>query len=179
MMNANRSEADISIRRLTPADAPAYRALRLRGLAEHPDAFTSSHDEEAAKPLSQSAHRLSPDSGDVLYGAFVDGALVGVVGWSRDARAKNRHRIKVVGMFVAPEHTRRGVGAALLAHLVDAARREPGVEQLVLTVTDSNAAARSLYERAGFHSFGVEPRAIRVGDTYYDKNHMVRFLPPA
>jgi len=113
-----------------------------------------------------------------VYGAFVDGTLAGVVGWSREARAKNRHKAFVFGMFVAPEHARRGVGAALLAHLVDAARREPGVEQLVLTVTDSNTAARSLYERAGFRSFGVEPRAIRVGDAYYAKNHMILFIEP-
>ena len=100
------------------------------------------------------------------------------MGWSRDARAKDRHRIKVVGMFVAPEHRRCGVGTALLAHLVDAARREPGVEQLVLTVTDSNVAARTLYERAGFRSFGIEPRAIRVGDAYFAKNHMIFFIEP-
>jgi len=50
------------------------------------------------------------------------------------------------------------------------------MEQLVLTVTDSNVGARTLYEAAGFRSFGIEPRAIRVGDRYYDKNHMIHFL---
>jgi RimJ/RimL family protein N-acetyltransferase len=61
-------------------------------------------------------------------------------------------------------------------HAIGAARAQPGLEQLVLTVTDSNMAARRLYERAGFRSCGVEPRAIRVGDAYFDKNHMVLFL---
>jgi ribosomal protein S18 acetylase RimI-like enzyme len=130
------------------------------------------------KPLAESAHRLSPDSHDVVYGAFVDGALAGVVGCSREPRAKNRHKANVFGMYVAPEQRRRGVGAGLLAHLVDAARRESGVEQLVLTVTDSNRAARTLYERAGFRSFGVEPRAIHVSDAYFAKNHMILFIEP-
>ncbi len=49
----------------------------------------------------------------------------------------------------------------------------------MLTVTQTNDAARTLYESEGFRSFGVEPRAIRVGDRYYDKNHMVLFLPRA
>ena len=39
-------------------------------------------------------------------------------------------------------------------------------------------AARTLYEKFGFRSFGVEPRAIRVGDAYFDKNHMILFLAP-
>ena len=46
----------------------------------------------------------------------------------------------------------------------------------MLTVTHSNEPARLLYESEGFRSFGIEPRAIRVGDRYYDKDHMVRFL---
>jgi hypothetical protein len=37
----------MQIRRLEiSADAPLYRALRLRGLREHPDAFTSSFEED-------------------------------------------------------------------------------------------------------------------------------------
>ena len=63
-----------------------------------------------------------------------------------------------------------------MRHLIGEARHEPGLEQLVLTVTDTNAAARTLYEKAGFRSFGVEPRAIRVGDRYLDKNHMILLL---
>ena len=46
----------------------------------------------------------------------------------------------------------------------------------MLTVTETNVAARELYEKFGFRSFGIEPRAIRVGDVYYDKNHMILFL---
>jgi ribosomal protein S18 acetylase RimI-like enzyme len=81
-------------------------------------------------------------------------------------------------MFVAPEHARRGIGAALLAHLVDDVRRDPAILQLVLTVTHTNDPARTLYERAGFRSFGVEPRAIRVANEFFDKNHMILFLEP-
>ena len=79
-------------------------------------------------------------------------------------------------MYVAPEHGRRGIGAALLRHAIDDARRQPGLEHLVLTVTETNVAARVLYEKFGFRSFGIEPRAIRVGDTYFDKNHMILSL---
>ncbi len=166
----------MEIRRLGPPDAAAYRALRLRGLREHPDAFTSSDEEESRKPLATTEQRIAPDSADAVYGALVDGALVGVVGLAREPRAKNRHKAVVFGMYVAPEHGGRGIGAALLAHVIHEAKRQPDLEQLVLTVTQTNDGARMLYERNGFRSFGIEMRAIRVDDRYFDKNHMILFL---
>jgi RimJ/RimL family protein N-acetyltransferase len=167
--------SELAIRRLTPEDAPVYRTLRLRALLEHPDAFTSSHAEESESPVSTTERRLAPDSPDRVFGAFVADELVGIVGLSRERRAKNRHKANVFGMYVAPEHGRRGIGAALLRRVIETAQLE-GIEQLVLTVTDTNVPARTLYERSGFSSFGVEPRAIRVNDVYYDKNHMIHFL---
>ncbi len=98
-----------------------------------------------------------------------------MVGLGREPRAKNRHKANVFGMYVAPEFRRRGIARALLRHLIAAARQERDLEQLVLTVTHSNESARALYESEGFRSFGIEPRALRVADRYYDKNHMVLF----
>jgi ribosomal protein S18 acetylase RimI-like enzyme len=166
----------VTIRRLGPADAAAYRELRLRGLREHPDAFTSSPEEEADKPLEATFAQLGADADAAVYGAHAAGTLVGVVGVGRETRAKGRHKATVFGMYVAPEHARRGIGVALLRHAIDDARRRAGLRQLVLTVTHSNAAARTLYEKCGFRSFGIEPGAIRVGDDYFDKNHMILFL---
>ena len=168
--------SDIAIRRLSSGDAVTYRALRLRGLKEHPDAFTSGYGEEAAKPLSVTEARLAPEADGRMWGTFVDGALVGAIGLLREPRVKIRHKGEVFGMYVAREHAGRGVGAALLSYLIGEARREPGLEQLVLTVTETNVAARTLYEKFGFRSFGVEPRAIRVDGTYFDKNHMIFLL---
>jgi RimJ/RimL family protein N-acetyltransferase len=152
--------------------------LRLRGLREHPDAFTSSHAEESERPLVATERRLAPDGGDWVFGAFIANELAGLTGLSREPRAKNRHKASIFGMYVAPEHGRRGVGTALMQQVIEIARSQPGLEQLVLTVTDTNVAARTLYEQFGFRSFGVEPRAIRVNDVYYDKNHMILFLSP-
>lgn len=168
----------MQIRRLGPADALAYRELRLRGLKDHADAFTSSWEEESASPLAATEARLSPSGDGRMWGAFLDGALVGAVGLRREDRMKIRHKATVFGMYVTQEHQGRGVGAALLAHLIGEAQADPGLEQLDLTVTQANDRARTLYEQAGFRSFGIEPRAIRVGDTYHGKNHMQLFLTP-
>jgi len=161
----------MEIRLLVPSDAPVYREVRLRALREHPEAFTSSHAEDGKLPLATTEKRLQPGDERRSWGAFDGAALCGMVGLEREARAKSRHKAKVVGMYVALEAAGRGVGRALLDRLVADARTS-GVELLVLTVTEGNRAATALYERAGFRSFGLEPDAIRVDGRSLAKNHM-------
>jgi ribosomal protein S18 acetylase RimI-like enzyme len=167
--------AQLSIRILTPRDAPAFRALRLRALQEHPDAFTSSFEEDVDKPLSVTEKRIAGD-GNVFWGAFVDDGIRGMVGLLPELRAKNRHKGDIVAMYVAPEFSRRGLGAGLLQAAVDYARVELRLEQLVLSVTRTNEAAAQLYRAAGFRTFGMEPRAIKVAGEYFDKERMILFL---
>lgn len=165
------------VRRLSVSDAPAYRALRLRAFHDHPEAFTSSYEEEARKPLAYSEQRLGAASSAWFWGAFVPeprsaaGLLVGCVGLDREQRIKNRHKAVVIGMYVAPEQARRGLGRALLDTLL-AEARATDLELLVLTVTRGNQGAEQLYLAAGFASFGIEPGAIKVGQQRFDKNHM-------
>ncbi len=157
------------IRRLAAPDVPAYRALRLRALREHPDAFTSSYEEDSAQPVQVMQARLASSS-FAGWGAFDGEKLQGFVGLERERREKNRHKGTVVGMYVVPEAIGLGLGRALLAALI-AHARETGLQSLVLTVTEGNSAQR-LYEAAGFRSFGIEPDAIRVGGRSFAKNHM-------
>lgn len=167
----------MQIRRLTPADAPAYRVLRLRALREHAQAFTSSFEQEQGKPLASYEQRLAAGSACKFWGAFVrqqpqgEPVLAGVVGLEREQRLKSRHKALVIGMYVASEHARQGLARALLDALLAEARAD-GLALLVLTVTSGNAGAEQLYLKAGFASFGVEPGAIRVDNQFFDKNHM-------
>jgi ribosomal protein S18 acetylase RimI-like enzyme len=160
----------MEIRRLAPDDGPAYRALRLRALREHPDAFTSSYEEDVQQPLQVSFTRLASPL-YVFWGAFQGEELYGMVGLERELRSKNRHKGTVIGMYVTPEVAGQGVGRALLQALLAHARSE-GVESLVLTVTEGNAHAQRLYAGAGFRSFGIEPDAIRIAGQPFAKNHM-------
>src|SRR5204863_2688952 len=72
------------VRVLTPADAEPYHALRLRMLSAHPDAFTSSPEEESAKPIAWVRERLTqrefPPAKCVLGAFSEDGRLLGSVG---------------------------------------------------------------------------------------------------
>ena len=165
------------IRQLGIGDAASYHALRLRMLRLCPDAFTSSYEEDVTKPLSWVEERLVPGArapDDFVLGAFEgDAALAGSIGLNVEPRQKQRHKGFVFGMYVAPEFAGRGFGRALLGACIERARRIAGLEQLTLTVTASNRRAVRLYEAAGFTTFGIEQRALKIGDAYFAKAHMV------
>ena len=79
-------------------------------------------------------------------------------------------------MYVVPEVSGQGVGRALMRVLLEEAGRLDGLEQLDLTVTEGNDAARTLYSRCGFTEWGRLPRAVRIGQQYLAKVHMLRPL---
>ena len=56
-------------------------------------------------------------------------------------------------IMVAAQERQKGIGAALLAALLDR-MRQSGSKQILLEVRESNAPARKLYEKAGFRATG-------------------------
>jgi ribosomal-protein-alanine N-acetyltransferase len=61
---------------------------------------------------------------------------------------------EIITVAVAPECQRRGLGGSLVSALVDAAGAK-GLRRVFLEVAESNAAARNLYQRAGFSQVGL------------------------
>lgn len=162
------------VRQLVAADANAYFELRLRGLVEHPEAFGTTAEEFRRRPLEEIARRMATANAEnCTFGAYVDGQLAGVAAFSRPASTKMAHRAGVYQMYVAPEQRGRGLGMQLLAAIVAHARQQPGLEELVLSVTVGNDAALRLYLAAGFRAIYVEPRYIKVDGRAYDALAMV------
>jgi RimJ/RimL family protein N-acetyltransferase len=169
--------AALSVRELQAHDLDAYKALRDHALAHHEEAFTSDAATEAQRSAQSYASRLGSDgSGGFTLGAFRGDALVGAITLDRDPRTKVRHVGHVIGTMVRAEEIGRGVGRALIDALIERASADDELQSLTLTVTAGNAAAQRLYARAGFVLFGTQPRAIRVGGRFLDKQHMVMNL---
>lgn len=167
--------------RLTPSDAPAYRALMLEAYALHPDAFTSSVAERAALPLAWWQARLdeAPLARELVLGAWSGAELAGVAGLSFDARDKARHKATLFGMYIPARFRGGGHGRSLVLAALDGARARAGVELVQLTVTQGNRAAQALYESCGFITFGLEPFAVALERGYVAKVHMWCPLRPA
>jgi ribosomal-protein-alanine N-acetyltransferase len=70
---------------------------------------------------------------------------------------------EIANVAVAPEARRRGIGAALVDHLLAAAERG-GAAAIYLEVRESNAAARSLYRGKGFSDVSRRRGYYRLPD---------------
>jgi len=171
----------LNVERLSAPDAAAYRQLRLEGLHRYPCAFAADYAEEVELPLDQFERRLEEGA---VFGARLDGELCGVAAFVAAPLRKKRHKATLAGVYVAQTARGLGVGSALVGRVIGHARSR--VDQLHAVVVTTNLAARRLYARHGFRAYGIEPRALKVGDDYFDQEllvlcfeHPVRLRQPA
>lgn len=87
--------------------------------------------------------------GEALFGAWLEGRLVGVCGLNADPYAGDDHVGRVRHLYVLVEARRHGVARALMAETVAAARGRFGT----LRLSTTNPAAARLYESLGFRPF--------------------------
>lgn len=158
----NTSNRTSIIRPLYPDEWAIYRELRLRSLADAPDAFYSTFESENARSAEDWAARLAAaavSGKDCPLLAELDGQPAGLV-WAK-MDSVNPALVHLFQMWVAPECRGRGVGRGLLDAALDWAR-EREVRFAELDVTLGNSSALRLYERAGFKAVNA-PVPMRAG----------------
>jgi len=134
----------IDVRPASPEDWETVRTLRLAALVDAPNAFAAAYDAEAALTQAQWCERLTAGRTVTAWlGVEPVGLVVGFVDQSDSGT------VELVAMWVAPASRCRGVGEVLL-RAVETWACEAGARRLHLWVTESNLAARRLYERCGF-----------------------------
>jgi len=102
----------------------------------------------------------------VFVAEAADGKVVGRLSVGRDPHPASTH-VADVGLMVAADARRQGVGSALLRAAVDWARAA-GVRKLELHVFPWNEAAIKLYESFGFEREGYRKGHYRRGGEYVD-----------
>ena len=161
------SKENHEIRLLTPADAPAFRALRLEGLKTVPEAFTAAYEIECTYPVCHFADLIAKN---VVVGGFGPaGDLVGVIGLHVPASPRTGHMGEVWGVYVRSDGRGTGLAGRLMVEIVEIARKTAALETLSLGVGAYNVAARRTYEKAGFRPVAHLPRLLKVGDRYIDE----------
>ncbi len=80
------------------ADLTAYQGVRFAALADHPEAFASSWQEEMRFDEATLLQRILPPPPSVALGGFSADMLVGIAGLYVQPRPKQYHKGMVVGV---------------------------------------------------------------------------------
>lgn len=164
--------SNIVVQRLGADDAAVVRELRLELLAAHPENFSADPDYEGSLTMEQWRERLSAEARH-WFVCRVDGEVAGLIVFSRTTYTKKTAHIGDIGsMYVRSKFWGAGAADALMEAAFDVA--EDCVEQIILTVNAENVRAIKFYERHGFRECGRVPRAIKIGERYYDELEMIR-----
>ncbi|MDJ0521329.1 MAG: GNAT family N-acetyltransferase [Planctomycetota bacterium] len=138
----------IEIQRLRPDESERLRRIRLRSLAEAPDAFGSTLEETAARPPASWDAQLRNLPTFVATGPDGD---VGIVRSAVDGEDPTHGWL--ISMWVDPAVRGRRIGERLIDAVIGWAR-ERGLQRLQLDVGDGNGPAIALYARKGFEPTG-------------------------
>jgi putative acetyltransferase len=145
------------VRPARPADAGTVLALHVAAIrAFGPEAYDDEQVEAWAAPSDGASGYPIDEPGEHCVVVERDGALVGVGHLTDDAEGYEADRA-VEAVYVHPDHTRRGVGSALLAHL-EGYTRGTGADTLELW---ASLNAVEFYEAVGWER--TEERTRRTG----------------
>lgn len=139
---------EVSVRALGPGDWRVFRELRLRALAESPDAFGAQLADVMDRPDALWQERVT-GPGPILA-AYDEGVPVAIGG---AFPRPDEGRAMIWGMWVDPAARGRGHARRLLTALVGWVR-DAGFPVVDLHVTEGNDEARRLYVAAGFTPTG-------------------------
>jgi ribosomal protein S18 acetylase RimI-like enzyme len=163
----------MTVRRLTPEDAAAFRAIRLEALEGYPGAFTQSYADAERVDAATYAARLGAGP-DAVFGAFEDGELIGTAAFSVRQGEKIAHKGLLWAVYVRPGTRSRGLGRALVSQVLEHAKQH--VLMVQATVVSDNPVAGALYESLGFETYGVEKSSLFVEGRLIDDIHIVHWL---
>lgn len=143
----------MEVRRIRASEWRDLRSLRLEALLDSPLSYGATHEREVQRPDDDWRARAAAGAAGEEEIAFV--AVAGER-WIGMARSRLEPPIAhLIGVYVAPDWRRRGVGHAV-SQAVVAWAVERGATAVLLSVSDWNDGARRVYESIGFEPTGLQ-----------------------
>ncbi|MEY4392464.1 MAG: phosphinothricin N-acetyltransferase [Actinomycetota bacterium] len=153
----------VSIRRATPADAPAIAAIYNHEVENE----TSTFD---LVPRSAQDQLDWQNAREGAFGVFVAELGGEVVGFGALSPYKERAAYRTTvedSVYVRRDMGRRGIGRAILAHLLDTAA-DGGFHAVMARITTLSVGSIGLHEALGFREVGVEREVGRKFGKWLD-----------
>jgi putative acetyltransferase len=158
-----------TVRPADPGDAEALVRLA-EAVSSEPEGWLISVDGEWRSVGDErrylKAVRRYPHAAVYVAERDEDGAIIGRLSLARDTHPASAH-VADLGLMVAADARRQGVGWALLEAAVEWSR-SAGIRKLELHVFPWNEPAIRLYERFGFEREGERRSHYRRGDAFVD-----------
>ena len=163
---------EILIRAAEPGDAAAISSLLGRigtfeGTLQLPDMPVASRLEMLQRLDTQSCKLV----------ALAGEQVVGMAGLHMQHPSLRRSHVRGLGIGIAPEWQRRGLGRQLMDRLLDWADQWGGVLRIELWVHVDNERAIALYRSLGFEEEGRHKAYALKNGCYVDSISMARLHP--
>lgn len=121
--------------------------------------------------------RAREDAGRIMIMAEADGRIVGLANATQGVRVRQRH-LADLGISTRSGWRGRGLGRAMMEHVIGWARANAEIEWLALSVFADNDPALALYRRLGFVEDAVLPRRAKRDGVYLDLVEMSLWVGP-
>lgn len=152
----------ITFRQFLPGDGKAFRAMNEQWIAKY---FGL---EEKDRQILNDPEKHILSSGGHIYFAILDEKIVGCCALI----ANGQRSFEVAKMAVDESHRNLGIGKAMLAHVIDAAR-VLGARRLTLETNSKLMNAIHVYESLGFRHIDpslVEPSPYKRANVFMEQH---------
>ncbi|HXV96508.1 MAG TPA: GNAT family N-acetyltransferase [Gaiellaceae bacterium] len=164
----------VNVRRATPGDAGALVELA-RAVGAEPEGWLITNGEWRSPSEERRYLRaVRRHTHAAVFVAETQEGIVGRISLARDAHPASEH-VADLGLMVAVEHRRQGIGRALM-ETAEAWARGVGVRKLELHVFPYNEAAIALYEGLGYEREGYRRDHYRRADGFVDAILMAKMI---
>ncbi len=157
-MRQSLGESVLEVKPLLPEQWPLLKAVRLKALADAPEAFATTLAQAQAWPDGEwqgRARRFAADPPAAAYVAFLDGKPCGMVScysFQADGHATGSVA-ELTAFWVAPERRGQGAAQALIDRVVKWATAQ-NITAVQAWVTEDGHRAIAFYEKTGFRETG-------------------------